>query len=296
MSSWEKFVNRFQELVDRILRVTSTVTKNPKRKFTNDTTKLKVAVISTNYNKLVTLVRASADKLTPQHREEIESRWSGLQKSVSSTFQIPRVNLSVSDDIFVTKFLPSIEQIDEEDDIFVVSRETETTQINKVDLDIERMVFDIKTATSLIPQFDGKCENLESFIDSVQLLDEITEQANKAIMLRFLKTRLQGKAHEAFVEGVTLNQLVINLRQRCGSRLNSDTLLPQLKATKQNGTPMVNYTEKMDQLCSKLASAYVSEGLANTTETAFKLAEKFTAEAIVQNVNSPETRFILKFY
>lgn len=99
-------------------------------------------------------------------------------------------------------------------------------------------------------------------------------------MLKFIRTRLQGKAREVFVEDAALNQLITILRQKCCSKVNSDSLLAQIRATRQNGKPISNY---MDTLCSKLAAAYVSEGLANTSETASKLAEKFTSEPIIQN-------------
>lgn len=55
-------------------------------------------------------------------------------------------------------------------------------------------VFDIKQATALIQPYDGTHSGLDTFIDSVKLLNELTADALKPMAIKFIKTRLSGKA------------------------------------------------------------------------------------------------------
>lgn len=48
-----------------------------------------------------------------------------------------------------------------------------------------------------MPVYDGKPEGLDQFNRSVELLVEVTTVTDRAILLKFLKTRLTGHAENA---------------------------------------------------------------------------------------------------
>lgn len=62
------------------------------------------------------------------------------------------------------------------------------------------MDFDIKTATLLIKPYDENVDETDSFIASILLLDEITSVEQKLIMLKFVNTRITGKAKYAITD------------------------------------------------------------------------------------------------
>ena len=51
----------------------------------------------------------------------------------------------------------------------------------------------IKLATSLIPEFDGRQENLQSFLDSLNLLDTL-KGTHEQTAISLIKTKLKGNA------------------------------------------------------------------------------------------------------
>lgn len=170
----------------------------------------------------------------------------------------------------------------------------QTYELAKKKLSAMTDTFDIRTATSLIPVYDGKNEQLDSFTDSVLLMKELTAETHQEILLKFIKTRLIGKAREIVSSGITTtDELLSKLRIKCASKLSSESVLAQLKRAKQGSSSISDFADEIDSLASRLAKTYVSEELA-TSEAASKLAEKFALEALTNGVRNPETSLILK--
>lgn len=156
------------------------------------------------------------------------------------------------------------------------------------------MTFDIKMATALLPKYDGKEDDTESFLDAVDLLDDLTDAADKPVMIRFIKTRITGRAKLAINDEIrTVQGLKEKLRQKFSIKLSSDAVLAQLKATHQGSKKLTEYISQIENLASQLTKAFISENVASG-ETAENLAEKFAKQALVDNVTDPETSIILK--
>ena len=60
--------------------------------------------------------------------------------------------------------------------------------------------FDIRQATAIVQPYDGAPVGLDTFIDSVNLLKELTAAAHLQMALRFIRTRLSGKARTGLLE------------------------------------------------------------------------------------------------
>lgn len=156
------------------------------------------------------------------------------------------------------------------------------------------MAFDIKTATALVKYFDGNPEETESFIESVSLLNELTPVEHKGILLKFVKTRITGKAKYMVSEELnTITKLTDKLRVKFSIKISSDAVLAQLKSCKQGNTKLTDFTNKIEDLSRQLTRAFISEKVAEG-ETAEKLAEKFAMQTIAENVSNSETSLILR--
>lgn len=157
-----------------------------------------------------------------------------------------------------------------------------------------KMVFDIKTATSLLQPYSGKHEETETFIGSMELLDEITEAENKTVMIKFIKTRITGKAKYVITDEVTtVAQIKAKLLEKFSTRLSSDAVMAQLKTCQQGNRKIIDFVNQIESLSSQLARAFIAENIA-TGEAAEKLAEKFAIQAFTNNVASSETALIIK--
>jgi len=69
----------------------------------------------------------------------------------------------------------------------------------------------LKLASSLIPEFDGKAENLNSFLDSLNLLNSLKE-SHEALAVNLIKTKLKDHARN-LVDNENLISEIIDILQ-----------------------------------------------------------------------------------
>lgn len=156
------------------------------------------------------------------------------------------------------------------------------------------MAFDMKEATALVQYYDGKHEETEAFIEAIELLDELTAPEHKNTMIKFIKTRIRGKARDTISsETTTVAQLKAKLKEKFSTKLSSDAILAKLKACKQGNRKLEDFTEQIENLSRQLSRAFITEQVV-TGEAAGKLAEKFSTQAYIDNIANPDTAIILK--
>jgi len=68
----------------------------------------------------------------------------------------------------------------------------------------------IKLATSLIPEFDGRHENLQSFLDRLGLLDTL-KCTHETTAISPIKTKLKGHARNLISNEQTIAALITQL-------------------------------------------------------------------------------------
>ena len=153
-------------------------------------------------------------------------------------------------------------------------------------------VFDIRQATSLVQPYDGNAENLDSFIDSICLLNELTPEALRPMMIRFIKTRLSGKARIGLPDNiVTIEPLIEIINAKCEDHTTPENIISKLNATKQRGT-INEFCEEIEKLCAKLENLYNKQQI--PAAVAKTMATKAGINALTNGTNVPETKIILK--
>lgn len=154
------------------------------------------------------------------------------------------------------------------------------------------MPFDIKEATAIVQPYNGSHDGLNTFIDSANLLKDIIEAANLPTAIKFLRTRLTGKARLGLPDNFeTIDDLIANVKSRCEVIVTPENILAKLKATRQKGDTD-NFLNDVDSLCSQLHATYIVSGVPD--DVAKKMATKAGVEALTAGVISQETKIILK--
>lgn len=152
--------------------------------------------------------------------------------------------------------------------------------------------FDIKTATAIVTTYDGSPTDLSAFIDSANLLKELTPPEHTALTIKFLRTRLTGKARLALPENFgTVDELIENVKSRCTSTVTPDNISTKLKATKQTGD-LDQFCNEIDTLCNQLHASYIESGVPENV--AKRMATKAGVEALTAGVGDRDTKIILK--
>ena len=152
--------------------------------------------------------------------------------------------------------------------------------------------FDIKQATSLIQPYDGNPTNLDTLIDSINLLNELTPAVLKPMAVKFIRKRLSGKARLGLPDNIqAIEQLSEIIRTICEDNTTPENIISKLNATKQRGT-INGFCEEIENLCSKLENIYIKQQvLAGVAKT---MATKAGLNALTNGIDAPQTKIILK--
>ena len=152
----------------------------------------------------------------------------------------------------------------------VIRTKLENTDKRKTDIQATMAVvnpapFNVKTATALMWPYDGASIGIEAFVDSLILLAELTPQAQVATAIKFIKTRLSGKARAALpAEPVTIQEIIEAVKQSCKGNESADRVLAQWKAI-TNKADKNKFCDEVDTLTQKLTTLYVGDQIPQPT-------------------------------
>lgn len=149
-------------------------------------------------------------------------------------------------------------------------------------------------------RFDGDPLKLDSFIDAIELLKEVRQEHNETILLKFLMTRLEGKAREAIVtQPETPDDIIDQLKlsiQTESSKVIEGRILA-LRADKMN---LTKFAERAEELADEFRRSLVVEGFSKqkakelsiekTVELCRKSARNDTVQAIIASTKFSEPK------
>lgn len=146
------------------------------------------------------------------------------------------------------------------------------------------------TASKIIPEFDGKPENLQSFLDALTLLDALKE-THEATAVIFIKTRLKGTARNLISTETTIQAIIARLRSTVKAE-DVSVLTAKLMNIRQQGKTATSYVKEIEDLTKSLQGAYISDGL--SLETAEKYATQAAVKAVTVNARDEKVRTIIQ--
>ncbi|KAK9712761.1 hypothetical protein QE152_g24754 [Popillia japonica] len=114
---------------------------------------------------------------------------------------------------------------------------------------------------ALLQEFDGSFDKLQSFLDSLALLQANSEgHADRA--LAFVKTRLTGKARELINDDMTIDDILKALKSNIKGE-SSKVVSAKLLNLKQNFKGTSKFATEIESLATSLKRAYITEGVPN---------------------------------
>ncbi|XP_041448638.1 uncharacterized protein LOC121404090 [Drosophila obscura] len=136
----------------------------------------------------------------------------------------------------------------------------------------------LNTACKLIPEFDGKAENLQSFLDALTLVDSI-KGVHDIQAVAIVKTKLKGTARNFVGNETTLQQIISKLKTTVKGE-SVEVLSAKLMNLKQKSKTANDYTKEVESLTKLLETAYISDGLS------FELATKYSTQQAVKSITN----------
>lgn len=150
----------------------------------------------------------------------------------------------------------------------------------------------MQLATSTINyRYDGNPLNLESFIDAIELLKELCDVHNEAILLKFLMTRLEGKAREAILETPKEPDDIINQLKAAIKTEPSKVIEGRMLALRSDKTNLTKFAERAEELAEEYRRSLCNEGFSKAK--AKELSIEKTVELCRKNTRSDTVNSII---
>lgn len=144
-------------------------------------------------------------------------------------------------------------------------------------------------AAKLVPEFDGKPENLQAFIDALNLLETIKE-THEAVAVNVIKTKLKGTARNLITSESSIGEISQKLRVSVKGE-STEVLSAKIMNVRQNNKSANVFVNELEELTKALSNAYIADGLPNA------LAEKYSTQtavkAMTKNASNDRVRLIM---
>lgn len=149
--------------------------------------------------------------------------------------------------------------------------------------------FDIRTATAVVTIYDGASDGLQAFVDACDLMKELTSDANQPMLLKFLKTRITGKARQGLPDNInTYLDFISNIKQRCHDTTSPEQILVKLKSVKQRES-LDSFCEQIEAISNKLKTIYLEQRIPENVAT--NMVKKATVEALISGVSESGAKY-----
>lgn len=154
------------------------------------------------------------------------------------------------------------------------------------------MIEFISIAVNILPQeFNGQHQNLQTFIDCLDLLKIITIEAHEQIAVTLIKSRLTNYTRHWVTNENSIDQIIETLKQRV-SHESSKLVRALLKNSRQDKKTAVEYCNEIEKLTRRLEFAFTAEKV--PIKVAQRLSIEFAVESLTENANNINVCMLLK--
>lgn len=230
-----------------------------------------------HFENIRSLLNVYLIKLTPDHKNIANNIFYDCRDRILKVSARRQLNLKIPRSL--------TETIDTNE----ISDEEETYSIQETKMSQTTVEF-LKTASSLLPDFDGRFENLQSFIDALQLINSIKE-THEAVAISLIKTKLKGTSRNLITNETSLDQIITTLRSKVKGE-SAEVVTAKLMNLKQKTKTANQYTKEVEELTRALEGAYISDGMTN--ELASKYSTRKAVEAMTKNCSMERVKLIME--
>lgn len=102
---------------------------------------------------------------------------------------------------------------------------------------------------------------LNAFINSVELLSDFATEALKPIFVRFIKSKLEGKAHECIPPDADSSDVIIESLKAQIKPDNSKVIAGRMLALEPDRFKLIEFSTQMEALADALQRSLIIEGI-----------------------------------
>lgn len=238
-----------------------------------------IATLILEHNNLIALCRDHWQELNKEQQKYISDISVKLKYRLKQILGKFGIEESPSDSLFETfSLIPSDTEIDV--DLSYLFQDTKMSQT---------ITEFLNSAAKILPEFDGKAENLQSFIDALQLL-ELIKETHEAVAITLIKTKLKGTSRNLISNERTIEEVINRLKSAVKTE-STEVLTAKLLSVKHNKNSNA-VVKEVEEITNLLQTAYISEGL--PLEIATKYATQTAVKSLIKNTVNDKTKLIMQ--
>lgn len=275
MITWEelqKEIKIYKVEFDRLYKCL-----NKKQQPSKETVKSHIKNIIIQYNGVVTLFHNHRRLLKVSHLEVFNDQLNALRDRLSDLFTYLSINVHIPDD--------SEHLIQSSEDNLDYDTSKYDNNMPQTRLELLRVA-----SQTINTKYSGDPLTLESFINSVELVEGEVEAANTDFYLKFVISKLEGKALEAIPPNpASLNVVKVALRDKIKPD-NSKVIEGRLLALRNDNMPTQDFAKLVEELGDSLKRTLIVEGMSQdkaneiAVEKTVELCRSITRSSLVKSV------------
>lgn len=260
-------------------------------------TEYKEGLVET-YNELTTFLASGYEtELNLQYREYILGKHESFKEKLKLSFDILGLTYEFEEENFA---LIDVEQLNvsvvtesESSEDEQSSASNSMTDNSNITVNMTQTTKDFITmANHMIgSKYDGDPINLDSFLDSVALLIELCENNNRSILLKFVLTRLEGRAREVIPDNPTTVQMITDALKANIKNEPSKVIEGRILALRAERNNLSKFAEKAEELAEQFRRSLCTEGF--TKEKAKEMAIEKTVEMCRKSAKYDSVKTVL---
>lgn len=281
---------RFQLVAKRIL----------KEKLSNNQETLlgyKNSIISV-YNESVTYIVSNFNKVDEKSKQQYKAYVEYIRNRFLQCLNKLQFSYEFNDDLF---------QLIKPEDVIVLEDIDVTVYENTVTLEDDFKNFEetrnetnnmpdeekskfINTYSKLLPEYDGKFENLQRFIDACELMDDGVGN-HMGVAVRLIKAKLGVSARSFITNEDTIKKILDKLRGSIKAD-SSKVVSAKLMSLKQGNKSPNDFMKEVEEMTELLNVAYINEGM--PPALAESQSVDYAARSLIANVSNPQIKTVLQ--
>ncbi|XP_037821238.1 diacylglycerol kinase A-like [Lucilia sericata] len=274
---WEQIIYKARLIKERFQRSYKCI--NTDRDTKQETVNKHFNILVQQLEQLRVLFNVNYSRLTQAHKTFADSFYLDIREKLLNVATRKGLKIQVPQSIHEQiEFVPLPEIIE--------VKQNQTSSVKMTQTVVEFL----NTASKLIPDFDGSAENLQSFLDALNLVGTIREN-HEAVAIQLVKTKLRGTARNLISDETTLSEIIAKLSNTVKGE-SVDVVTAKLMNVRQLGKTATAYAKEIEDLTRKLETSYIKDGL--PTNVATKYATNTATKAIIKNVSNDRVKLIME--
>uniref|UniRef100_A0A1Y1KY67 Uncharacterized protein n=1 Tax=Photinus pyralis TaxID=7054 RepID=A0A1Y1KY67_PHOPY len=254
--TWQEIQNKLTELKQEFQKVAKRIIKSelPSRESLDRNRILLTEV----YNRQIQLFTQVWNVLNEDQKVVVKEQFLYFRDKTLQAFAISRCPHIVPKGLF-----QKIKEDNNDSELEFGNLETEsiTSVSNKME---ETSAGYLKLASSLIKSYSGDPDNLNAFLNSLDLVKSITTTENLNLFVQFIKTRLEGKALEAIPTNANTYEEIRNALKANIKPDSSEVIEARLLALRTDRKSLETFTKEAEVLAECLKRSLIMEGTSDS--------------------------------